>query len=403
MARTEHMSASELSKTGAFTGTAAVAIVAAMIGVTFAGSTLVTPLYIVYEQAFGFSKITLTLIYAAYVIGNLAALLLFGRLSDQMGRRFAALPGLVICAAGAASFLFAQGVVELYAGRILTGLGVGIAAASGTAWLAELIGRDKARATTIATGANFLGIALSPLVAGLLADFTPWPLSLPFLLYIVLVVVIALLTWRTRETVVRPVAARLSLLPRIAVPGAIRARFIAPALAGFGAMALIGFYAALAPSLLAENLHLKSHALAGALVCELGLMVAGAIVLTRNVASRTAMLWALGLMIPSVAAVGTAQAFASIAAMLAGTALCGAAAGLGYRGSLQVVNEIAPAERRAEVLAAYFICCFTGNAMPVIGVGVITVFAGALTATASFAVLITLFAIAAFAFALRYR
>src|SRR6185312_2680634 len=281
----------------------AVAIVAAMIGVCFAGSTLVTPLYIIYEQAIRFSKITLTLIYAAYVIGNLAALLLFGRLSDQMGRRFAALPGLIICAAGAASFLFAQGVVELYAGRILTGLGVGIAAASGTAWLAELIGRDKARATTIATGANFLGIALSPLVAGLLADFTPWPLSLPFLVYIVLVVVIALLTWRTRETVVRPVAARLSLLPRIAVPGAIRARFIAPALAGFGAMALIGFYAALAPSLLAENLHLKSHALAGALVCELGLMVAGAIVLTRNVASRTAMLWALGLMIPSVALV----------------------------------------------------------------------------------------------------
>jgi MFS family permease len=401
---TKSMSASEFDKAGVFTGRAAVAIVAAMIGACFAGSTLVTPLYIIYEQAFGFSKITLTLIYAVYVIGNLVALLFFGRLSDQIGRRFAALPGLVICAAGAASFLFAHGVVELYVGRILTGLGVGIAAASGTAWLAELIGRDKARATTIATGANFLGIALSPLAAGLLADFTTWPLSLPFLLYIALVVMIALLTWRTQETVTRRATkTQLALRPRIGVPSSIRARFIAPALAGFGAMALIGFYAALAPSLLAENLHLKSHALAGALVCELGLMVAGAIVLTRNVTSRTAMLWALGLMIPSVAVVVAAQAFASIALMLAGTALCGAAAGLGYRGSLQVVNEIAPADRRAEVLAVYFICCFTGNAVPVIGVGVITVLAGALTATASFAVLIALFAIAAFVFARRYR
>jgi Major Facilitator Superfamily len=401
---TKHMSASELSKAGIFTGIAAVRVVAAMIGVSFAGSTLITPLYIIYEQAFGFSKITLTLIYAAYVIGNLASLLLFGRLSDQMGRRFAALPGLAICAAGGASFLFAHGVVELYAGRILTGLGVGIAAASGTAWLAELTGRDKARATTIATGANFLGIALSPLLAGLLADFTASAMSLPFLAYIALVVLVALLTWRTQETVTRRVpASQLSLRPRIGVPAAIRVRFIAPALAGFGAMALIGFYAALAPSLLAENLHLKSHALAGALVCELGLLVAGAIVLTRNVASRTAMLWAIGLMIPSVAMVAAAQAFASIALMLAGTALCGAAAGLGYRGSLQVVNEIAPADRRSEVLAAYFICCFIGNAVPVIGVGVITVFAGALTATASFAVLIALFAIAAFAFAWHYR
>ena len=50
----------------------------AMIGVLFAGSTLVTPLYVIYEKEWGFSRITLTLIYAAYVIGNLAALLVWG-------------------------------------------------------------------------------------------------------------------------------------------------------------------------------------------------------------------------------------------------------------------------------------------------------------------------------------
>jgi MFS family permease len=168
-------------------------------------------------------------------------------------------------------------------------------------------------------------------------------------------------------------------------------------------MALIGFYAGLAPSILAEGLQLKSHALAGAVVCELGLMVAAAIIVTRNVPSRTAMLWALALMVPSVALVVAAQAVASLAIMLAGTALCGAASGLGYRGSLQVVNEIAPPDRRAEVLSAYFICCFIGNALPVIGVGIITVTVGALAASMTFAVMIALFAIAAFAFALKYR
>jgi MFS family permease len=405
MAHARPMTALGSVKSKPLTGAAAVAVVAAMIGVCFAGSTLVTPLYIMYEESFGFSKITLTLIYAAYVIGNLAALLFFGRLSDQMGRRFAALPGLAICALSALTFLFARGLFQLFAGRILAGLGVGIAASSGTAWLAELIGgRDKMRATTIATGTNFLGIALAPLAAGVLADFAPWPLVLPFLVYLVVVVGIAVLIWRTQETVTgRAPLAALSLRPRIGVPGAIRAQFIAPALAGAGAMALIGFYAGLAPSILAEGLNLKSHALAGAVVCELGLMVAGAIVVTRHVASRTAMLWALALMIPSVALVVAAQAFASIAVMLAGTALCGVAAGLGYRGSMQVINEIAPPARRAEVLSAYFICCFTGNALPVIGVGVITVLAGALAASATFAAMIALFAVAAFAFAVRYR
>ena len=60
-------------------------------------------------------------------------------------------------------------------------------------------------------------------------------------------------------------------------------------------------------------------------------------------------------MIPSLGLVVAAQILASIAVMLVGTALCGAAAGLGYRGSLQVVNEIAPAGRRAECCPAYFI------------------------------------------------
>ena len=68
-------------------GGAAIAAVAAMIAVLFAGSTALTPLYVIYKQAFGFSQITLTLVYAVYVVGNLGALLMFGRLSDVIGRR----------------------------------------------------------------------------------------------------------------------------------------------------------------------------------------------------------------------------------------------------------------------------------------------------------------------------
>jgi MFS family permease len=187
------------------TDTAAIFAVATLIGVAFAGSTAITPLYVLYEQAFGFSKITLTLVYAVYVIGNLAALLFFGRLSDQIGRRAAALPALAILALGALTFMVAAGVAELFAGRILIGLGVGIAAGTGTAWLTELIGgQDKARATAIATGSNFLGIALAPLVAGALADFAPWPLDLPFAVYLAVVAVTAVLVLRTRETVAAP-------------------------------------------------------------------------------------------------------------------------------------------------------------------------------------------------------
>ena len=70
----------------------AIGAVAAMIAVLFAGSTILTPLYVIYQQKWGFSPITLTLIYAVYVIGNIGALFFFGRISDQIGRRRASLP-----------------------------------------------------------------------------------------------------------------------------------------------------------------------------------------------------------------------------------------------------------------------------------------------------------------------
>ena len=183
----------------------AIVAVAAMIGVMFAGSTLLTPLYIIYKQKFGFSDITLTLIYAAYVVGNLGALLVFGRLSDQIGRRRAALPALAVAVLSTLVFLFTDSTAALFWARALSGLGIGVAAGTGNAWLAELVGSDKARATIISTGTNFLGLAFGPLIAGLLAQYAPWPLHLSFVVYLAGVVVVAALIWRTRETVARPV------------------------------------------------------------------------------------------------------------------------------------------------------------------------------------------------------
>ena len=68
----------------------AVLAVASIITVAFMGSVIVTPLYTLYQRKFGFSEITLTLVYAVYVVGNVLALLLFGQISDQAGRKRAA-------------------------------------------------------------------------------------------------------------------------------------------------------------------------------------------------------------------------------------------------------------------------------------------------------------------------
>jgi MFS family permease len=386
-------------------GTAATVVIAAMIAALFAGSTMLTPLYVIYQDKFGFSQIGLTLIYAVYVVGNLAALLFFGGLSDAIGRRRAAVPAMAIAIVSALMFLFAANTASLYIGRILSGFAIGIGAGTGTAGLAELIGdADKSRATIIATSTNFVGLGIGALGAGLLAEYAPWPLHLSFAVYFVALFAIGALIWFTQDTGQRRARsiASLSIRPRLSVPPEIRAQFIAPAVTGFGAMALVGFYAALIPSILVHQLHDTNHAAAGLLFFELAVVVAGVIVATQQLASRTAMLWALALMIPAVVLVVTAQILGSMTVMIIATAACGIAAGLGYRGSLQVVNQIAPDAQRAEVVSSYFICCFSGNALPVIGIGVISTAASATVASLVFAAMIIAFALVALVFGSRY-
>ena len=385
-------------------GTAALVAVAGLLAAAFGLSTLVTPLYLVFQQKFGFSQITLTLIYAAYVVGNLAALLFFGRVSDQAGRRPAALSAVVVLIAAVLVFLFADGVAALYAGRILSGLGIGIASGTGNAWLAELVGKDnKAQAAVIGTSTNFLGLGLAPLLSGLLAQYAPWPLQLSFAVYLTILCAAAALIWFTQETVQHRDFQRIAISPKLSLPQEIRAKFIAPAITGFGLMALVGFYAALMPSILSRDLHIKSHAAAGALFFELAIVVAVVIVATRTLASRTSMMASLALMIPAAAAVPVAQMSGSLWVMLATTALVAVSAGLGYRGSLQVVNGIAPPDKRAAIVSSYFVCCFIGNAVPVIGVGILSGFTNPTLADIAFAGTIAVFAAVALIFARAYR
>jgi MFS family permease len=382
-----------------------VAVVASLVGVMFVATTLPTPLYVIYEHTFGFSRVTLTLIYAVYVVGNLVALLLLGRTSDIIGRRKVSFAAMAVAAVSTLLFLFAPGTAWLFWARIFNGLAIGLTAGTATAWITELDpDQDRSRASFITTSSNFLGLAIGSSAAGLLAQYEPWPLQLPFVVYLVVVAVLAIQIARTRETVAARSHGLDALLqrPRLGVPAGLRTQFIAPAVTAFGAMALVGFYAALLPSILAENLGQTSHAVAGLVVGLLMLVVSITIVVTRNVTSRIAMLAGLALMLPSLALLVVAQAAGSMQILLAGTVVSGISAALGYRGSLQVVNEIAPPDCRAEIVSTYFVAAFAGNALPVIGVGIISSFASPVIASIVFAVTIAVFAIVALMIARRY-
>jgi MFS family permease len=373
-------------------------VVAGELGVLFVGATLPSPLYPLYGATFGFGGVTLTLIYAAYVLGNLAALLFGGRLSDQIGRRRAMLPALGLAIASALVFLFAQSTACLYPARILSGLATGLGSGAATAWLAELQPRGhRAAGAMLATAGNFLGTAAGPLLGGLLAAFAGWPLRLCYVVYLVLLAAAVPALWAAPETVThRPHGASgPTLRPRLGLPRQVRLEFLPPAVTAFVTFALIGFYAALVPGLLRDSLKLPSPAISGGIICGLFLVATIVAMVSRGVAARTAMLCGLALLLPSVALLVGAQVANSLPLLLAATCCAGIAGALGYRGSLQVVNEIAPADRRGEVVSSYLIAVYLGNSVPIIGVGVLSAATSAAIAHIAFAAVIAALAVAA--------
>jgi MFS family permease len=388
----------QMTQTEEFAGRAAVTVVASELAIVFVGATLPTPLYPLYRHAFGFSGITLTLIYAVYVVGNLGALLFLGRASDQVGRRRASLPALTLSIVSTALFLAARGTVWLFAARIVSGLANGIAAGTATAWLAELPSAGgKARAAKTATFANYAGLAIAPLLAGLFASYLVWPFRLSYGLYVAVLIATVIAVAYTRETVAHPKRnlREVSVKPRVGVPRGVRRQFVSPAVTGFVVFAVAGFYAALIPNLLAESMSEKSPAVSGAVVCVLFAAAALAVLATSRLSSRAAMLGALILVIPSAWMVIVAETARSLPLLLGATVVGGIACGLGYRGSLEVTNGLAPDERRSEVISSYLLAVYAGNSVPVIGIGLLSVVTSAFVAHVCFAGVITLLAVVA--------
>lgn len=381
-------------------------IVAVELAIVFAGSTLPTPPYLLYRRAFEFSEVTLTLIYAVYVAGNVAALFIFGRLSDQIGRRKTTLSALGVAAISTVAFAFAGSTSWLFAARLLSGFAIGLAAGTATAWIAELHPQgDKAAAAMVAAAANLAGLGLGALMAGLFAQYGPWPLQLAYMVYLAMLAAIGVAVWSSaRETVENAVQHLMdvSLRPRLGVPRDSRSKFLSPAVTAFGIFSLIGFYSALAPSLLTESLHQSSAAVSGSVVFELFIIAAVSMVAMRTLKSRTAMLSGLALLLPSLALLIIAQAAPSMPLLILATALSGISAALGYRGSLEVVNQISPVEKRSEVVSSYFIACFAGNSVPVVGIGLISQIASSMTAHLIFAVVIGTFAVVGLVTGVKY-
>ena len=363
-------------------------LLALVLGVTMLGTTLPTPLYVIYQGRWHLSAAMVTVTFAAYAAAVLATLLLAGRSSDEAGRRPVMAVALAASAVSTVVFILAPDVGALIAGRIVSGLSAGLMTGTATAALTELIPASaRRRASLVATAANMGGLGLGPLTAGLFAQYAPHPTTLVFEVYLGILAAAALILLLVPETV-RPRTRPGLRFAGLGIPARGRGEFIAAAVAAFVAFALLGLFSSLVPGFIGGVLHYGSHAVQGAIVFLLLAVGTVTQVALSRFGSRRVVLAGLGLFLTALALIVAALAEAGMVLFLAGTVAGGAAVGAIFLGSLATASRLAPAGRRGQAISAFFVACYAGLIIPVIGVGVLSELTGTFPAVLTFSVLL---------------
>jgi MFS family permease len=208
-----------------------------------AGSSAPTPLYATYQAKWGFSPITVTVIFGIYAVMFLAALLTVGSLSDHVGRRPVVLVA-IVHAVAMVVFARAGSVTALVGARVLQGLSAGGAVGALGAGMLDL---DKAKGTLSNAASPAIGTATGALGAGLLVAYLPDPTQLVYLVLLTTLLVQAIGVVLIAETSPRAPGALASLVPRLALPATTRRPMLIAVPALVAGWALAGFYGSLGP------------------------------------------------------------------------------------------------------------------------------------------------------------
>jgi predicted MFS family arabinose efflux permease len=359
-----------IRRTRTLSPTVAFGLLTSVLFMLLASSSAPTPLYATYQAQWGFSAITITVIFGVYAVAVLLSLLVFGALSDHVGRRPVLLAALVIQAGVMLVFAFAGGVDVLLVARVLQGLATGAALGAIGAGLVDLHpGRGP---LANATGA-MSGTASGALGSALLVALLPSPTRLVYLVLLGAFLIQAVGVAMIAESSARKPGALRSLRPAIAVPARVRGTLAIAAPSLVAVWALAGLYGSLGPSLTALISGNHSTILGGASLFVLAGSGALTVLAFHRVDPRTFSIVGSSLVIVGVAIVLVAASSRSIVAFFIGTAIAGAGFGGGFQGSLRTIVPLAAPTERAGVISVAYIICYLAMGLPAILAGFLVV------------------------------
>ncbi|MEU6342886.1 MFS transporter [Streptomyces sp. NPDC046977] len=331
-----------------------------------------SPFYPLYRERWGLSVTMVTVVFAVYVAGLLAALLTLGPLSDRLGRRPVLFAALLLAAVSTALFWTANGAPSLVAARVVQGVATGTATSGLAAGLVEFspAGRPHAGTTVTSVGTN-TGLAAGAAVVGLMVSHLAHPDTYVFAPLTAAFLVLAGLVLLIPETAAPGAAATAARHRGPRVPPAARTRFLAAVPALVAGWAVTGLFLALTPSLVTGVLHVTWGAAGGLDIAALFLAGAVGGVWSLRRTARSATLLGAALLVLGAAGLAAAVAASSAAGFACGAVLAGLGSGMTFNGNLRAIGAVTTADSRSQVFSAVYVVSYAALSLPALAAGLL--------------------------------
>jgi MFS family permease len=348
-------------------GTLRPAFISAVVSlvVSFAAAAAPIPLYNVYRLEDGFTNSGISMAIVSYSVGTMAALLVLGRLSSHLGRRPIAIASLGLLLLASLTLLNVHAIGALLAGRVLMGLGAGLASSSLTAYIVDAApARPEWLASVASSQGPMLGLTLGAIISGALVQFGPWPRDLIYLVCAGFLLASGALIAISPETAAPTPGAWRSLWPRIAAPARIRPLLPVAAAVFLATWATGAFYQAFVPGLVKEQLHTRSPLVLGLVFAAymapsvIGAPIGGRF--TPAGGQRVGMLAFLTGMIGVIVAIHAG----ALAVFIAATVVAGAGQGIALSAATRGLLQGSTAADRAPIFSAIYLLCYSGATFP---------------------------------------
>jgi MFS family permease len=322
-------------------------------------------LYNIYRAEEGFTNFDISMAIVTYSIGTIAGLLVLGRLSNHLGRRPTAIASLGLLLLACLVLLNVHAVGTLLAGRVLMGVGAGLASSSLASYIVDAAPtRPEWLASVASSQGPMLGLTIGAIASGALVQFGPWPRELIYLVCVGFLLLSAALIAISPETVTSTPGAWQSLLPRIRVPARVRHLLPVAAAVFLATWATGAFYQAFVPALVEDQLHTRSPLILGVVLAAymapsvLGAPIGGRF--TSAVAQRVGMVTFLAGMIGII----TAIAAGTLVFFIIATIVAGAGQGIAISAATRGLLHGSTLACRAPIFSAIYLLSYSGAAFP---------------------------------------